>query len=96
MVKSEADVIAVLDLLTTVISWNPLAKFAIFVDWLERDWQAYTHFILKQFFPHMVEDLLIIMPTDDNGGEVKVRFSPKSVTLPKHMYEFSADHILAV
>lgn len=72
VVKTEAEVRDTLKMLASTSSWNPHAKFLIFVDWLERDWFAFTHFIFEQFWSYFVINVLICIPPNHLEAKLKV------------------------
>lgn len=72
VVKNEAELVSCLKLLARTSSWNPSAKFLIFVDWLECDWRAFISFIQQQLFAHFAVNVLVAIPTSPTDATLKL------------------------
>lgn len=72
MLRTEADVVSSLKMLSTRSSWNPNAKFLVFVDWLERDWRAFLLFIIQKCWSLFLIDVVICIPTNETTDQTKV------------------------
>lgn len=89
MLKSEAEVVSNLKMLTKTSSWNPHAKFLVFVDWLARDWRAFTHFIIEQFRLYLLIDFVICIPTSETDAHPKVlRLIANTILAIKNFIDF--------
>lgn len=72
MLRTEEDVMTNLEYLSKRSSWNPDAKFLVFVDWLERDWSTFIRFIIEKFWSVFVIDVVICIPTAETDAQTKV------------------------
>lgn len=87
MIKTEAESAAILSMLTQTSSWNPHARFLVFVDWLDRDWQEFAIFIIKMFWQYFVINITIMIPPNVTVADAKVRVI-KLTCVPYVMYAF--------
>lgn len=79
MLKTEAEVETNLQMLKNTSSWNPNARFLVFVDWLERDWRAFALFIIAKFWSHTAINVVIFIPTNEKDSLTKVCISNENL-----------------
>lgn len=71
MIKTEAEAVSVINMLVDTASWNPHAKFLVFVDWLEREWISFVIFVLREFWKYFVINITISIPPNWTNTDTK-------------------------
>lgn len=73
MIKNEAENTALVNMLVKTASWNPHARFLVYVDWLDRDWQQFAILIFKTFWKYFVINITIMIPPNITVADAKVK-----------------------
>lgn len=71
-IKTRHECNVILNMLLKSSSWNPHAKFQIFVDYLERDWRQLVTYLLDQFWQHYVIDIIVNIAVNETISQSRV------------------------
>lgn len=73
-IKTEEECDAILRKLILTSSWNPHAKFHIFVDYLDRNWVAFVTYVLATFWKELVINIIVNIAVNETVSHTKVRW----------------------
>lgn len=71
-IKTEMECEVIVKMLIRTSSWNPHAKFHIFVDYLERNWREFVTFVLARLWKEHIFNIIVNIATNETISSTKV------------------------